>query len=199
MPDSRPPVGAEALALRPHPVEAAPLDLTVAVRVLGPAHDGHWHLHYTLSGAIELLRLPAPTTAGPADELWRHTCMEAFIQDADGPAYREFNFSPSGQWAAYRFRTERAREPDGPPPAQGPDIRVEHGARSLSVRVRLPQVLMPDQPGAMGLTAVIETRDGAVSYWALHHPRPERPDFHHSGGWTHRPPRPPSPSVLPSA
>ena len=31
---------------------------------------------------------------------------------------------------------------------------------------------------AFGLTAVIETLDGAISYWALAHPA-EKPDFHH--------------------
>jgi len=33
------------------------------------------------------------------------------------------------------------------------------------------------------LTAVIETQDGNLSYWALHHPA-ERPDFHRNAGWT---------------
>ena len=35
---------------------------------------------------------------------------------------------------------------------------------------------MPD--GRIGLSAVIETTDGALSYWALAHPA-EKPDFHH--------------------
>ena len=34
----------------------------------------------------------------------------------------------------------------------------------------------------IGLTAVIETADGQLSYWALQHPA-ARPDFHHRGGW----------------
>jgi hypothetical protein len=31
----------------------------------------------------------------------------------------------------------------------------------------------------LGFTAVIEDRDGRLSYWALRHP-PGKPDFHHA-------------------
>ena len=39
----------------------------------------------------------------------------------------------------------------------------------------------------LGLSAVIETDDGRLSYWALAHPRAQ-PDFHHPVGWTARVP-----------
>ena len=38
-----------------------------------------------------------------ADELWQTTCFEAFLRAADGDGYREWNFAPSGNWAAYDF------------------------------------------------------------------------------------------------
>lgn len=34
-------------------------------------------------------------------------------------------------------------------------------------------------PCKLNLAAVIEENDGTKSYWALHHPDPEKPDFHH--------------------
>ena len=37
----------------------------------------------------------------------------------------------------------------------------------------------------LGLTAVIESTDGSLSYWALAHPRGV-PDFHARAGWTAR-------------
>ena len=42
----------------------------------------------------------------------------------------------------------------------------------------------PDLAGALrlGASAVIETADGALSYWALAHPA-GRPDFHHADGF----------------
>jgi hypothetical protein len=47
--------------------------------------------------------VPAAVAAARTDELWRHTCFEAFVRTSPAPAYYEFNFAPSTQWAAYRF------------------------------------------------------------------------------------------------
>ena len=33
----------------------------------------------------------------------------------------------------------------------------------------------------LGLSAVLEEKDGTKSYWALAHPDPEKPDFHDPG------------------
>jgi hypothetical protein len=41
---------------------------------------------------------------------------------------------------------------------------------------------------------VLETLDGQLSYWALHHPA-ERPDFHHRAGLVHKPDLPPFPTA----
>jgi hypothetical protein len=43
---------------------------------------------------------------------------------------------------------------------------------------RLPG-FQPDVYLSLGLAAVIEDLNGALSYWALKHP-PGKPDFHHS-------------------
>jgi len=49
--------------------------------------------------------------------------------------------------------------------------------------------VVPLEPGAaalrLGASAVLETRDGVLSYWALAHPA-ARPDFHAAGGFTLR-------------
>ena len=44
-----------------------------------------------------------PANRARADELWQTTCFEAFLEPRAATAYREFNFSPSGDWAAYDF------------------------------------------------------------------------------------------------
>src|SRR5262249_46469843 len=59
-------------------------------------------LRYLVVGKIGGLLLPRAVTPARADELWRHTCFEAFVTTGAG-AYYEFNFSPSTEWAAYRF------------------------------------------------------------------------------------------------
>jgi hypothetical protein len=89
--------------------------------------------------------------------------------------------------------------PGDAPPITGPSISTERGAAALVLQAWLPRALLPAQPTALGLSAVIETLDGQISHWALHHPHADRPDFHHQAGWTHRPAVPPFPSAPPSA
>ena len=145
-------------------------------------------LEYRISGPLDDLVLPEPALPGPADDLWQHTCLEAFASTPGGTAYREFNFSPSGQWAAYRFHAERQREvlPDEPeetPP--GIQLRCDRDASVVRLRacIRAERLPVPDADDHLlwGLTAVLEHRDGRLSYWALAHPRPQ-PDFHHPDG-----------------
>ena len=50
---------------------------------------------------------PARREEGRADGLWQMTCLEAFLRADEAEAYREWNFAPSGQWAAYDFTAYR--------------------------------------------------------------------------------------------
>ncbi len=64
-------------------------------------------LDYRIRGDIDRLQLPAQAASKFQDLLWQHTCLEAFIGFTDSDAYFEFNFSPSSQWAVYRFENYR--------------------------------------------------------------------------------------------
>jgi hypothetical protein len=142
------------------------------------ADGGGLALAYRLEGDIDTLRLPAPGPAERRDGLWRHTCCEAFVMAGDGPAYREFNLSPSGAWQAYGFRKYR----DGGllEPACAPRIQVARQARTLTLRADLATGDIPtQQPLRLGLSVVVESSTGAIAYWALRH-TPGKPDFHHT-------------------
>jgi hypothetical protein len=137
-------------------------------------------LHYVATGKLAEVALPAPKSSGRADELWRHTCFEAFVRAEGEERYLEFNFSPSTQWAAYEFDAYR----DGMRPLAQigtPHITVDRGATvdglGLYVELHLGLVLPVNRAWQAALSAVIEERDGAKSYWALAHPR-GKPDFH---------------------
>lgn len=139
-------------------------------------------LTYLLQGVIDQLRIPPYRSARRVDGLWQHTCFEAFIGAKDDAEYYEFNFSPSGEWAAYGFRDYRdveAIDVDG----LDPKIAVQRNSENLELNAvihsdRLPG-LRPDVCLSLGLSAVIEDLSGSLSYWALKHP-PGKPDFHHA-------------------
>ena len=139
--------------------------------------DGALCLSYRLEAPLDQLRLPQRTTPGPADNLWRHTCCEAFIAAVDGPAYREFNFSPSGQWAAYAFSAYRQRNADWKAPV-APTSGVNLQDSTMTLKATLPTTLLPAGRLQLALSAVLEQQDGSISYWALQHPA-AHPDFHH--------------------
>ncbi len=140
-------------------------------------------LVYAIAGNIAALRVPAATGPGPADGLWQHTCLEAFVSAESDATYREFNFSPSGQWAAYRFAGERQRDTSPAHDLPAPVMQLAVTPTLLTLDVRLPRAALPSsaQPLALALCAVIEELDGRLSYWALQHPQ-ARPDFHHPAG-----------------
>ncbi|HZX33524.1 MAG TPA: DOMON-like domain-containing protein [Rhodocyclaceae bacterium] len=163
--------------LVPYPSAAAAAVRSIAVEVRFTA-AGELSLAYRLEGDVDGLRIPEPLPPGPADGLWEHTCFEAFIAAGDESAYREFNFSPSGQWAAYAFADYRQRD-ESVAVAFAPRITLRRSAGSLELdAVLAPSLLPPGSAGyRLGLTAVIEATDGAKTYWALAHPGP-RPDFH---------------------
>ncbi|MEO6580341.1 MAG: hypothetical protein ABIN83_04235, partial [Sphingomicrobium sp.] len=109
--------------------------------------------------------------------LWQSTCFELFICGVGG-AYRELNFSPSSQWAAYEF--ERYREGRRDLSLESPP-QISSDDEDLDGRWFLTSLDDRDAPpGArFGVSAVIEETDGTKSYWALAHPPGDRPDFHH--------------------
>jgi hypothetical protein len=132
---------------------------------------GELEVAYVLEGEIDRLRIPPRRAARAAERLWQHTCCELFVARDGAPGYREFNFSPSGEWAAYAFA--RYRE-GGPLSVPDPRIAVKRRAG----RLELTATIEASSPCRIGLSAVIEEQNGILSYWALKHP-PGKPDFHH--------------------
>lgn len=140
------------------------------------AAGGLLALSYSIRGDISRLAIPAARRAAPGERLWQHTCCEAFLAQAPGAAYREYNFSPSGEWAAYAFvRYREGAAVDVPDPR----IELRSTPEELELRARIELA-----PGKMlaALCAVIEEVGGRLSYWALRHPSGE-PDFHHPAGF----------------
>lgn len=155
--------------LIPHPTTADGPIRTVTVQM--ERRDDRLWLRFTVEGDVDRIAWPASARPGRADELWRHTCFEAFVRTGEG--YREYNLSPSGTWASYAFDGYRSSMV---PANEGVTVAGLDGASDM---VALEGTIeLPVHAGALALSAVIKDIDGNISYWALAHPS-DKPDFHH--------------------
>ena len=160
------------MELRCHP--ETPCDAVEALTVtVERGAGGRLDLRYRVTGAVGRLALPALRGAGRAGELWRTTCFELFVRAGDGPGYREYNFAPSLDWAAYAFDGYRVGMRDLPRPVQP---HIERNGEGIEVDCALAG--LPAAAMRIALTAVIEESGGHRSFWSLAHP-PGAPDFHH--------------------
>jgi len=162
--------------LRLHPDSHCTAATRIEADVARP-RPGNLILSYVVSGKIGDLRWPPVVAPARADELWRHTCFEAFIRASTGSAYYEFNFSPSTLWAAYQFSGYRS----GMRVATeivAPRIEVRSTAESYTLQTSL-ELDGSSFPLHLGLSAVLEETNGRKSYWALAHPQ-GKADFHHA-------------------
>jgi hypothetical protein len=149
--------------------------------------SGTLELNYHVSGIISDLRIPPQAVPNRTDELWRHTCFEAFIRAPQSAPYYELNFSPSTEWAAYRFSGYR----DGMMIARDigpPRIKVTSNGLKFELQASLELGQLTDLPSDvvwhLGVSAVVEETNGLMSYWALEHP-PDKADFHHPDCFAH--------------
>jgi hypothetical protein len=146
-------------------------------------------LYYRISGDIDRLELPPQAASKFQDELWRHTCLEAFIALPDSDVYFEFNFAPSSQWAVYRFDDYRqGMTPLHPIPPPRVMVRRRDNELEADIDIHLgaiPGLTADEIQGRelrLGVSAVMRSDLGRISYWALAHP-PGKPDFHHRDGF----------------
>ena len=137
---------------------------------------------FVLDADFSRLHIPPARVPCLTHGLWEHTCFEAFIALNGTPAYHEFNFAPSSEWALYAFHSYRASA-SPPDETVAPEVTV----RRLADRLELDAVVRLDSlsathstsPLRLALSAVIEEDSGSLSYWALRHPA-GKPDFHHT-------------------
>ena len=179
------------LALVLHPDSRCTAATHIEVEVARP-RAGRLLLQYFVTGKLSDLRMPPVAAPTRGDELWQHSCFEAFVRAPTSTAYCEFNFAPSTRWSAYRFSSYRAgmsveRE------ISAPRIEVESNGACYQLRASLELDRLSYLPSKaawrLGLSVVLEDTSGQKSYWALTHP-PGKADFHHSDCFAHELPAP---------
>ncbi len=168
--------GMGGLQLHPHPDFPS-----VAVRAItvdaGRRSGGELALRYYVEGDLDAVIWPEfGDGSRRADDLWQHTCFEAFVGFVDQPSYCELNFASSAAWAAYRF--------DGYRSGMRKIEDVTHYGNwnmppsAMKIFVVVPELAEPRE-WRVGLSAIIVAKDGSKSCWALRHP-PGAPDFHNA-------------------
>ena len=111
-----------------------------------------------------------PDARRRTDELWRHSCFEAFVGLDGEPGYCRTQFLAVGRWAAYAFDDYRTGMRD----------TADVGSRMVDWRAQTEAPAIRGRPDwstcratgatSMACTAVIEATDGTKSYWALEAP-----------------------------
>ncbi len=119
------------------------------------------------------------------DNLWRHTCFEAFFGEPNSEQYWELNVAPSGQWNLYRFNGYRSGGQEELAVVT-PTVSWSQGERECRCTIQLnlkpwwTELQLPE----LAITAVLENQAGQLSYWALQHPG-DKPDFHDRRSFLH--------------
>lgn len=169
-------------SLKPFETEDAPPDLTIEGAV--GRNDNFFSISYTLQGSLSKLMIPEPEEASARrDGLWEETCLEFFLATEGDERYWEFNLSPSGHWNVYRFTSYRKGMTEEPAFTSLPfGVRRESNKLTLTLELTLDEIIPGDKPVEVAVSAVIKTKDGRISYWALTHPDPQ-PDFHRRGSF----------------
>ena len=166
------------LQVHPNFRPRAVTSVQVALERLGP--DRLW-VRYMIHAPLDDLAIPGPSDPIRADDLWKTTCFELFLRDPEEDGYTEFNFAPSGQWAAYRFSSYR----NGQSPLLMPELpRIELTAADDQLDAEVVIETAGIEGSQLSLTTIVEERDGTKSYWALSHPPDGPPDFHHPACFT---------------
>jgi hypothetical protein len=161
-----------------------PADNLPNIQITGEVNraENQLSIRYEIRGDIDSILLPAPSSPTRKDDLWKATCFEFFIAIPQLPQYWEFNMSPSSEWNVYHMDAYRRigfREETGirqlPFEFKRADERL-----MLDIAVDLTTILLSQQNIRLGIAAIIQTRDGSETYWALAHPGAPtaQADFH---------------------
>lgn len=167
-----------------HPTDGGPLT-RLEVALSATRTPAGVSLCFDIGGPVGAIVWPAAAPPARADGLWRHTCFECFLALPGHNTYYEWNASPSGGWAVYRFGgyRERLADPEG---VAAPTLARRHGDERVRVELALELGGIPRLGRRSALefaaAAVFEDERGGRVHFALAHPG-ERADFHDRRGF----------------
>ncbi|MFT6070341.1 MAG: hypothetical protein ACJAT2_003226 [Bacteriovoracaceae bacterium] len=137
---------------------------------------------FNLTGDLGSVLAPMPVDL-PARVigLWESTCFEMFIKNSEKEEYFEFNCSSANNWNIFYFPKKRAALKEFTPISNLASSTVlKDDQLSVSFWIdlkKLPIGFWIDGQMKLGLTSVLESKSGGLSYWALEH-LDTKPNFH---------------------
>lgn len=136
-------------------------------------------ISYEILGDIASLAILTPAKAPTRqDNLWQTTCLELFIGTKNSSPYWEFNLSPSTHWNSYHFDSYRQGMKAEAAFSALPFERNQFEKTfQLIATIELDPIVTVNQSLEVGIAAVLQTKDGQLSYWALTHAS-AKADFH---------------------
>ena len=167
----------QSFILKPFPKEENRPDIRITGTV--GRRQNTLSIGYTLEGDLSHVAIPAREHARQRkDRLWDRTCFELFLGMKGSGRYWEFNLSPAGHWNVYGFTSYRKGMHEEAAFTSLP-FHAETGPETFRLHVDLTigKILPGGQAVEAAVGAVIRTRTGTASHWALDHPG-LRPDFH---------------------
>ena len=171
----------------PEKQEARSAWVWIGGALIAAARNSTLLLSYAVTGRMRDLQLPPVVATTRADELWRHTCFEAFLRSVAGRRVLRIQLRAVDAMGGLSFQQLPQPDTRGERAAHAPDRgAIEPRALRIAGRAgaRRAVDLPSDAAWRLGLAAVIEETSGHKSYWALAHP-PGKPDFHHSDGFAY--------------
>lgn len=163
--------------LQPFFLDSSPPNLKIVGSI--SRHANTLTISYEILGDLAQLVIPTSIDAPVRKhELWQETCLEFFLGSKDSPRYWEFNFSPAGHWNVYCFADYRQGMQEEIAFESLPfTVQKLENSLLLVLEINLAKIVQADQALEVGISAVIKTKDGEVTYWALTHPSLQA-DFH---------------------
>ncbi len=163
--------------LKPFPASGTLADLKIIANIT--RHSNTITVQYDLTGPLaELMISELSDRPVRRNNLWEETCLEIFLAPDNSEHYWEFNLSPAGHWNIYQFKSYRKGMREEQAFTSLPFIVSRQEDNFLfSLDIGLDKIVPSDQTIDVGISAVIKSIDGELTYWALEHSGTEA-DFH---------------------
>ncbi|MBK9295045.1 MAG: hypothetical protein IPM57_11515 [Oligoflexia bacterium] len=148
-------------------------DAQTNIQISANIHLGNvWVFEYLIKDPENIILYP--NLNGRQNNLWEHTCFEAFVGEKNSKEYFEFNFSTNSAWNIFEFKNYRLPQP--PKQCERFEfLKIEFENNIFKAQVKPKNFKKSFYE--ISLATVIESKKNEIFYWALKHNK-SRPDFH---------------------